>query len=150
MTNVRRISIAAAALVTAATLAGCSVADTLQNETSSEFDSVTALTKKWDLPVAWLPADSTDIHTHSAINGDIAIVGVTSSAALDPAICAVTERKSGPVYEQDWSPNPYVDIAWACGDWTVIGTDDGWYGWTPNDPGEQKASPTSAEDAARG
>lgn len=28
-----------------------------------------------------------------------------------------------------------------CGDWTVISTEDGRFGWTPNDPDERAVSP---------
>jgi len=142
MTNARRISIAALALLTVGILSGCSM-ETLQNETSDEFDTVADLTTLWDLPVAWLPDDSVDIRTHSAINGDLAIVRATTDESLDPASCAEVERQSGPVYEEDWSPSPYVDTAWACGDWTIIPTDDGWYGWTPNHPDEKAAVPAA-------
>jgi hypothetical protein len=141
MTNARRISIAALALLTAGILSGCSM-ETLQNETSDEFDTVADLTTAWDLPVAWLPDDSVDIRTHSAINGDLAIVRATTDESLDPASCAEVERQSGPVYEEDWSPSPWVDTVWACGDWSIIPTDDGWYGWTPNHPDEKAAAPT--------
>lgn len=142
MTTARRISIAALALLTAGVLSGCSM-ETLQNETSDEFETVADLTTAWELPVAWLPENSVDIRTHSAINGDLAIVRATTDESLDPASCAEVERQSGPVYEEDWSPNAYVETAWACGDWTVIPTDDGWYGWTPNHPDERAAAPAA-------
>jgi hypothetical protein len=144
MTNSRRTLIAAGTLLTAVSLTGCSVADTLQNESSYEFGTVSVMEKNWNAEAPWVPADATDIQVHSSLDGEIAILGATTTAALDPASCAEVERSSAPVYGEDWAPDAYsVDVAWACGAWTVIATDDGWFGWTPNDPDELAASPAS-------
>ena len=144
MTNSRRTLIAAGGLLTALSLSGCSIADTLQNESSHEFTSVTVMESDWNADAPWVPADATDIRIHSSLDGEIAILSATTTDDLDPALCAEVERVSGPVYGEDWAPDAYdADEAWACGVWTVIPTDDGWFGWTPNDPDEQKASPAA-------
>ena len=144
MKNSRRTLIAAGALLTAVSLSGCSIADTLQNESSHEFESVTVMDADWNADAAWVPSDATDIRVHASLNGEIAILAATTTDDLDPALCAEVERQSGPVYGEDWAPDAYsADEAWACGVWTVIPTDDGWFGWTPNDPDEQQASPAT-------
>jgi hypothetical protein len=122
-------------------LSGCAVLDDLRHESGADFATVAELDAGWDKSVPWLPADATGIRTREATNGDSAILKATTDTELDSAKCAEIDRQSAPVYEQDWSPNAFVDSAWVCGDWTVIPTDDGWYGWTPNDPDEKALSP---------
>jgi len=124
-----------------AALSGCAVTDFFQHEASADFESTKALDAGWDKSAPWVPADATDIRTRSSTTGDSAILRATTATALDPELCVEIERKSGPVYEQDWSGDAYVDNAWACDNWTVVATDDGWYGWTPNYPEEQEQSP---------
>jgi hypothetical protein len=92
--------------------------------------------------VAWLPADATQIKTRKAAAGGPAILSATTTAQLDVSQCAETTRQSAPTYSDVWSPeNVYVDRVFACGDWAVIKTGSGWYGWTPNDPDEKAVSP---------
>lgn len=124
-----------------ATLAGCSVVDGLQHEASADYASTSELSAGFGEPVPWVPADATQIRTRYATNGDAAILRATTTSPLDPEVCGEIERLSGPVFEQDWSGDAYVDNAWVCDNWTVVATDDGWYGWTPNDPDEQYQSP---------
>ena len=124
-------------------LSGCAVLDVVRHETGTDFDTTMDLANHWDKSAPWLPADATDITTRESTQGDPAILRAVSTSELDPALCAEVERQSGPVFEQDWSVDAFVDTAWACGDWTVIPTDDGWYGWTPNHPDEKAQSPSS-------
>lgn len=122
-------------------LSGCAVTDYFQHEASADFESTTELAADWDKTAPWVPANATDIRTRSSTTADSAILRATTESDLDPELCAEIERMSGPVYEQDWSADAYVDNAWVCDNWTVVATDDGWYGWTPNDPDEQYQSP---------
>jgi hypothetical protein len=51
-------------------------------------------------------------------------------------------RQSANVYAFDDTPDVYaMDTLWACGVWSVVPTDTGWFGWTPNSPDEEAASP---------
>jgi len=141
MKKSRTLALLPIAALAATALSGCAVMDDLRHESSTDFATVSELSDGWDKTAPWLPADASDIRTREATNGDSAILRATSTADLDPAQCAEIERQSAPVYEQDWSPNAFVDHAWVCGDWTVIPTEDGWFGWTPNDPDEKALSP---------
>lgn len=125
------------------TLTGCtSITDLLQREASNQFTSVEDLAQNWDMEAAWLPADATQIKIHESTAGGTAILSATTDAQLDVSQCAETDRQSAPAFSESWSPeNEYVDRAFACGDWAVIETSNGWYGWTPNDPDEKAVSP---------
>jgi hypothetical protein len=140
----KRIAIVPLALIAAisvVSLAGCaSIKDQLQNESSVEFATATEVATEWDKTAPWLPEDATDIQIRQSAEGDPAVLLSTSDAALDPSLCVETERKSAPTFTEDWSPDSYVDTIFACGDWAVIPTDTGWYGWTPNHPDEKAAS----------
>ncbi|MFC0680913.1 hypothetical protein ACFFGH_24045 [Lysobacter korlensis] len=126
-------------------LTGCAaLMDQLENEASTQFDSTADLEKNWGKAAPWLPSDATGIQTHESTAGDPAILSAKSVAPLEPSVCAETERHSAPAFQEEWSPsNVFVDRVYACGDWTVIPTEDGWFGWTPNDPDEKAASPAS-------
>ena len=125
-------------------LTGCSdLVEEWTGEVSREFGSAAELADDWNRPVSWLPEDATRIRLHHSLEGSEAVLGAISATALDPAVCAETARQSGPAYTREWSPWAYLDRAWACGEWTVIATDDGWYGWTPSGPDEMAASPSS-------
>lgn len=143
MTKNRILPLAAFALISVSALSGCALIDAAQNEQGFEFDTTASMAENWDKTADWVPGDATDIRTWGAIDGDTAILRATTDESLDPALCVAVERQSGPVYDRDWSVDPYLTDAWACGDWTVIATDDGWYGWTPGHPDEKLQSPTS-------
>lgn len=140
MTISRIIIIPALALASAATLGGCSIADSLQNERASEYSSSAALAADWEKSAPWLPDDAIDIRIRETPDAVPATLLATSSTALDPAVCVETERLSGPTFALEGAPSPYTEHAFACGEWTVIPTDDGWCGWTPNHPDEQGAA----------
>ncbi|KGJ71933.1 hypothetical protein GY21_18795 [Cryobacterium roopkundense] len=143
MNTLKLLPLFAAAAVTGLTLTGCSsVIDKIQPEKAHEFASTQDLARDWNQTADWLPADSTQIKIREASTGGPAILATTTDDDLDPAQCVETERQSAPTYSDDWSPTDvYVDHVFACGNWAVIKTDGGWYGWTPNDPDEKAASP---------
>ncbi|MFS0866190.1 hypothetical protein AB3M83_02495 [Microbacterium sp. 179-B 1A2 NHS] len=140
-----RTALAAAPLAAALLLplAGCSaVGDLLQQEASHTFATRADLDRQWGKDARWLPTDATAITTHESTAGDPASLTAASEATLDPARCAEVDRQSAPVFTLEGTPDVYkVDQVFACGDWAVIATDDGWYGWTPNHPDEQAQSP---------
>ena len=132
---------ATAILAGAATfaLAGCSdIVDELRNESTSTFETTTELVDDWDRSAPWLPSDATTISVREALGGDPAILLANSATALDVSQCAETERRSAPTFSLEGSPEPYTDSVLVCGDWAVIPTDSGWFGWTPNHPDEKK------------
>lgn len=143
--SMRILPIAAAALL-ALSLTGCTaVTDLIHNETTSDFEDRAALEADWPRAeaAAWVPGDAEQIHVRESTGGDPAILGFESGSPLDPTECAETERLSGPSFAADWAPSDvYVDRVFACGDWAVMKTDTGWFGWTPSAPKEQDAAPT--------
>lgn len=140
-----RILPIAAGVAIALSLTGCSaVTDLLHNETASEFDDLEAFTDEWPraASAAWIPGDAEQIRVRESGNGDPAILGFTSGSPLDPTECAETERLSAPSFAADWAPEDvFVERIFACGDWAVMETGDGWFGWTPSAPGEQEVAP---------
>jgi len=139
MTKTRLITTIALAAVATFALAGCSdIMDELRNESASTFETTSELAKKWDKSAPWLPSDATTISVRESLAGDPAVLLATSAEALDASMCAETERRSAPAFSLDGSPSPYTDTVFVCGDWAVIATDGGWFGWTPNHPDEQK------------
>jgi hypothetical protein len=146
----KRITIASCTLVAAMTtiaLTGCAdLEDVMQKESSAEFDTAAEVAADWDTTVPWLPDDATGIRIHQSTAGEPAVLLTTSEAALDASRCVQTERRSAPAFSEDWSPDAYVDTVFACGDWAVIPTDTGWYGWTPNHPDEKAASLQSSPE----
>ncbi|MDJ0377043.1 hypothetical protein [Cryobacterium sp. PH31-L1] len=144
MKMIQLLPVLAAAALTALALTGCSnIIEQVQREKSLEFPSVPILTEEWDQRADWLPADATQITIReAAAGGGPAILAATTNSDLDPMQCAETDRQSAPTYAEDWSPDDvYVDRVFACANWAVIKTADGWYGWTPNDPDELAVSP---------
>lgn len=135
----------AAASILALSLTGCSaVTDLLHNEQTADFDDQKAFAAEWSRAASaeWVPHDAVQIRVRESGDGDVAILGLTSSSALDPITCTETDRLSGPSFTDDWAPDDvYVDRIFACGDWAVMATSDGWFGWTPSAPGEQDVAP---------
>jgi len=145
---IRHRRIAAIALVTvipaAIVLSGCSVVDELvYQERNVQFATTDELTEGWSGYAPWVPADASDIRIREATSGATAVMLLTSASELDAALCTEVDRQSGPAYEIDGAPDAYAATrAFACGEWTVIASDDGWLAWTPNDPDEEAASPS--------
>jgi hypothetical protein len=135
------VPLALMAAVSVVALTGCAgIQDALQNESSVEFDTTAEVDAQWEKTAPWLPEDATEIRIRESANGDPAVLLSTSATELDPSLCVETERKSAATFSEEWSPDSYVDTVYACGDWAVIPTDTGWYGWTPNHPDEKAAS----------
>ena len=135
----------AAVSILALTLTGCSaVTDLLYDETESEFADREAFEKDWPRAdsAQWLPGDAQTIHVRESGDGTVAIIGFASASELDAQHCVETERLSSPSFTDDWAPSEvFVDRVFACGDWAVMATDDGWFGWSPSAPGEQEVAP---------
>jgi hypothetical protein len=140
----RTVATLALTLIAATALTGCSAVSTiLQKEKTGEYADVTAL-EDWDGNAPWIPSDATGIRTHESTDGTVAVVLLDSDAELDAALCAEIDRQSGPAFSIEGAPNVFkTDRVFACGDWTVAPTDDGWYGWTPSDPDEKEQSPAA-------
>jgi hypothetical protein len=147
MTTTRRRARTALALsataAAALALSGCgSLESVVHRESSSTYDDAAQLASDWGKTAPWLPVDASDISIRESTQGDPASLVAVSGSALDPAQCAEVDRQSAPTFALDGAPDVYsFDRVWACGDWAVVPTDDGWYGWTPNDPDEKAASP---------
>jgi hypothetical protein len=141
MKKFRIASLAIIAAAPAVALSGCAgIEDVMENESSLEFDTTDDVVAQWGTTASWLPDDATSIRIHQSTQGEPAVLLSTSTTDLDPSVCIETERRSAPAFAEDWAPESYVDNVFACGDWAVIPTETGWYGWTPNHPDEKAAS----------
>lgn len=140
-----RTAIAAPALLLAGllSLAGCSAYDSLvHKQATSTFDDVAAFHDGAEVEADWIPADATEItvRTSTMENAADAVILLSSGAAL-PDACVEVERHSAPAWALDEAPDAYAaNTVFACGDWTVMPADDGWYGWTPNSDEERAAA----------
>jgi hypothetical protein len=141
--HTRGASVALATAVAASLLTGCSsIQQTLQHESTGAYADAAALTEGWDKTAPWLPDDATDISVHESTQGEPASLLARSDSDLDTSQCTQVDRQSAPTFAIDGAPDIFtIDRVFACGDWAVVTTDDGWYGWTPNDPDEKAASP---------
>lgn len=124
----------------------CSVVEEVAYQRhASTFDDVTALQEGSDLELTWLPSDATAIRllesTRDGASDASALV--VSSAELDPTMCVAVDRQSAPSLGIDGAPDVYgIESVFACGDWTIAATEDGWYGWTPSHPDEAAQAPS--------
>lgn len=123
-------------------LAGCSVGDALQRQTTGTAATPAALEQAWRTPASqpdWLPADSTDIRYIAATGGSAdetpASVRVTTASAL-PEACTAIDRRSLDSFGENWAPKKFPDTVERCGNWAVMQVKGGWFGWTPLAPGE--------------
>jgi hypothetical protein len=111
---------------------------------STTYASKAELVKDWDKSAPWLPGDATGIQVKEVKQYgpgfDPAILRAISRSALNPALCAQTSRLTSPALTASWAPDADVPKVYACGDWDVIPTPDGWFGWTKNGPQEQAAA----------
>jgi hypothetical protein len=147
MNNTPRRSRSLAILIAvplAIALSGCSVVDQVAYKMRSvSVDTAAEVKDEWKGEAAWLPSDATDIEIRESTDNDTAVILATSDATLDPELCTVVTRQSAPAYQVDGAPSAYdATEAFACGAWTVMATEGGWLGWTPNHPDEAKQSPT--------
>ncbi|WP_141651263.1 hypothetical protein [Microbacterium sp. 3J1] len=143
-----RVAFFAPALILAGmlSLTGCSAYDSLvHKQATSSFEDVAAFDERAEVDADWLPADAGEITVRTSTLEDAAeaVVLLTSDSAL-PDGCVEVERFSAPAWALDDAPDPYAaETVFACGDWSVMSTGDGWYGWTPNS--EEERSAASAE-----
>jgi hypothetical protein len=109
------------------------------------------LIKEWDKSAPWLPNDATGIQIKEVKEYgptfDPAILRSTSHSSLNPALCVQASRLSSPAFTAPWSPGTNVPKVFVCGDWDVIPTEDGWFGWTKNSQRERAAAAQDGQQA---
>lgn len=80
------------------------------------------------------------MRTSTVEKAEDAVILLTSASDLADA-CTEVERQSAPSWTLDGAPDPYkAKTVFVCGGWSVMATDGGWYGWTPNSDGERAAA----------
>lgn len=123
-------------------LTGCSAYDSLvHKQATSTFDDTTAFDDGAEVDAEWIPADATEITVRTSTIEDAAdaVILLTSGSALSD--CTEVKRHSAPSWVLDGAPDPYkAKTVFACGDWSVVASDDGWFGWTPNSEEERNAA----------
>ncbi|MCR2762540.1 hypothetical protein NQ152_03345 [Microbacterium sp. zg.B48] len=136
----------ATAVVALLAVPACSVVDEIAYQRhSTSFEDVSQMNEDGALQLKWMPSDATSIRlVESTREGATdATVLVDSASDLDPAVCAPVDRQSAPSLSIAGAPDVYaVDTVYACGKWTIVPTRGGWYGWTPNAPGEEVQTPS--------
>lgn len=144
-----RTALAAPALVIAGllSLTGCSAYDSLvHKQATSTFDDVDGFESGAEVDADWIPTDASKITVRTSTMEDAADAAIllASDAGL-PDECVEVDRYSAPAWVLDDAPDPYAaKTVFACGDWSVMASDDGWFGWTPNSEDERSAA-ASAE-----
>lgn len=125
-------------------LTGCSaIEEAFSRQESRTYDTL-ADAREDGVDAAWIPADATGIRLTRTTDAGAAnaTVLLESARELDPAVCAEVSRQSAPTYSIEGAPDVYkAETVYACGAWSVLAADGGWYGWTPNHPNEQTQSP---------
>jgi hypothetical protein len=143
MKNLRLASAAAALSLGAGALTGCSAIDgALHKYSTTSYDDAGAV-EEAGIGAAWIPGDAGGIvvRTSTVPDAPDAVVVVRSSSQLADD-CTEVDRQSAPSWFLDGMPDVYaMKKVFACGGWSVVATDDGWAGWTPN-------SAVEREDAA--
>lgn len=142
----RAVAAGAVLLPVALLATGCSslIDELVYKEKHLSFTDAAALADGWDRTPAWIPGDAKDIAGSASTQAADAALLLRSDEELDPALCTVVPRQSAPVYALSDAPNVYeMDEVYACGEWSVVATKDGWLGWTPNHPDEAAQSPAS-------
>lgn len=125
--------------VVATALVGCAaITQAFHHEVDRTFTDVHDM-GNWVGDADWVPADATNVRVHSTVNGMTAVVRVTSHSALTG--CTATARASLWSFAPSWVPSTAPDTVFACGAWSVIPVDGGYFGWT--------ASATDADPAAQ-
>lgn len=116
----------------------------MHKQSTTTFDDADAFRADTPVDADWVPDDVTalTLRTSTIEDADDAVLLLTSTTAL-PDECVETERTSAPTWTLDDGPSAYeAKTVFVCGDWSVIPSDDGWFGWTPNSD-EEKASARS-------
>ncbi|MEV7608484.1 hypothetical protein AB0N61_03280 [Microbacterium sp. NPDC089320] len=140
-----RIALAAPALllVGALALTGCAAYDSIvHKQATSTFDDLDAFAAGAEADADWIPADATAITVRTSTIDDApdAVILLTSESTLGEG-CVEVDRQSAPAWVLDDAPDPYAaKTVFACGDWAVMDTGDGWFGWTPNSEAERSAA----------
>lgn len=140
-----RTALAAPALIAVGllSLTGCSAYDSLvHKQVTSTFEDVAAFDDGSEVDADWIPADATAITVRTSTIEDAADAVILLSSDSDlSADCPEVERYSAPSWVLDDAPDPYTaKTVFACGDWSVMASDAGWFGWTPNSEEERNAA----------
>ncbi|RLP82907.1 hypothetical protein D9V34_06565 [Mycetocola lacteus] len=133
----RILALAGAALALSITVTGCAGFDEMVTRTkAASFQDRDALIKS-GITADWVPADAHRIRgARSLDNADMSVL-ISSKTKLDPRKCPRKQRQSTPSFVLAGAPNAYAaKEVYACGEWSVIPTRNGWFGWTPNHPQE--------------
>lgn len=144
--RVTTVALLTASLAVGAT--GCSATDGIDGllggfSTATYDDRAAMVASDRDVP-AWVPTDASEITSRISTRDGAAdaVIQLDSPSPLDEALCREVERRSAPSWTFEASPSAYdADEVWACGDWSVIPSGDGWFGWTPNSS-EERADAT--------
>ncbi|KAA9136128.1 hypothetical protein [Microbacterium caowuchunii] len=127
-------------------LSGCSVVDELvYHQRSATFQTSADAPDSSVAHAGWVPKDASDIRIVESTRPDAtnASILLSSASPLDPGICVEIDRQSGSTYSIEGAPDPYAaERVFTCGEWSVIPSEDGWFGWTPNSPDEQDQAPS--------
>ncbi|MDR6142805.1 hypothetical protein QE375_002359 [Microbacterium foliorum] len=140
-----RTALASSALIVVGlmSLTGCSAYDSIvHKQATSTFDDVEAFDDGAEVDAGWIPADATEITVRTSTIEDAAdaVVLLSSGSALGDD-CTEVERSSAPAWVLDDAPDPYTaKTVFACGDWSVMSADGGWFGWTPNSDEERNVA----------
>lgn len=133
-----RAAAAAAVLVPALLLAGCSgLPDLTPHRRQGTAATPAALELAWSTPASqpgWLPADAVDIRWTAATTGGAdrspaALLARTSSPL--PGSCRPVEDAARAAISAAWAPDAVRGPVRRCGGWAVVAVDGGYYGWTP-------------------
>lgn len=134
--SITRIALAAGAVaLLGAGLTGCTIVDeVLHGERPASYDSAADVPD--ELGLDWAPSDATDIDVIESSRAEGTATVLLSSPSDLPDDCVLVPRESGPTMtltdEDRELPETYKTTeVQLCGDWAVLPTADGWYGWTP-------------------
>lgn len=140
-----RMALVAPALIIAGifSMTGCSVYDSvIHKQATSTFEDVDTFDNGAEVDADWIPSDAIEItvRTSTVERATDAVILLSSESPLAEG-CTEVERYSAPAWVLDGAPNPYTaKTVFACSDWSVMDTDSGWYGWTPNSEEERSAA----------
>jgi hypothetical protein len=121
---------AAATGLVVLTLTGCAAAQQLlQREHEETFAAYEQAKEGWigvEFP-SWIPADAVELHNLATNDESQSVIRVTT--ASEPLGCTEAERHGAPALTADWSSDEWPSTVLACGDYEVMGVDEGWLGW---------------------
>ncbi|MGN6502034.1 MAG: hypothetical protein ACTHKX_03905 [Pseudolysinimonas sp.] len=112
------------------TLAGCAgIQNLLQHQHEETFSTYAKAQDGWvgvEVP-SWIPADAVELHNLATDDESQAVIRVTTESV--PVGCTETSRHGAPALTADWTSDEWPDTVLACGDYEVMGVDEGWLGW---------------------